>query len=194
MEYIDFLNIQQIYYWIFLLIKNLIYYLNPVRLFTLYYEAWPVLMFYSFIISCILLFCILYIYNKRKEVLVENSRVFETVLAKTEFNDVDIKNERWDKILQLINSEQESDWKMAIIDADVILDEMLTKSGYHGESLGEKLRSVEVSDFTTLNSAWEAHKIRNMIAHGGPNTVLNKRLAKKAISMYKEVFQEFEFI
>ena len=30
MEYVDFLNIEQIYYWIYLIIKGLFYYFNPI--------------------------------------------------------------------------------------------------------------------------------------------------------------------
>ncbi|MFH0846014.1 MAG: hypothetical protein V1851_01265 [Patescibacteria group bacterium] len=194
MEHIDFLNIQQIYYWIYLLIKNIFYFLNPAHLIEFFYEYWPIFMFYSFFISGALFLGIIYTYKKRAIVLEANAKIFDTVISGAGFSNGEIKNERWEKILQQINSESQSDWKMAIIDADVILDEILVSSGYHGDSLGERLRSVEISDFTTLNSAWEAHKIRNMIAHGGADAMLTSRMAKRAISLYKEVFEEFEYI
>src|SRR6476620_2218786 len=68
------------------------------------------------------------------------------------------KNEKWESVLVHGNSMNASDWRLAIIEADTILDEMLKKMGYQGENLGERLKSVEPSDFNTLNSAWEAHK------------------------------------
>lgn len=105
----------------------------------------------------------------------------------------DIHNKRWAKVETLINSHNINDWKQAIIEADIILDEMLEKMGYKGETIAEKLKQVEESDFLTLNQAWEAHKIRNKIAHTG-DYVLSKGVADKTIANFREVFQEFYFI
>lgn len=104
------------------------------------------------------------------------------------------KNEKWDHIIELINSANSSDWRLAIIEADVMLEDLLRRAGYHGESLGEMLKSVERSDFLTIESAWEAHKIRNAVAHQGRDFPLNEREAKHAISLYEEVFKEFKMI
>lgn len=104
------------------------------------------------------------------------------------------KNERWQSVLDHVDSINPSDWRLAIIEADNILDEMVTKIGYKGENLGEKLKSVEPSDFLTLQSAWEAHKVRNKIAHEGLSYKLDQREAKRVISMFEEVFQEFQYI
>lgn len=105
-----------------------------------------------------------------------------------------VNNRRWANIQSLINSHSVNDWKQAIIEADIILDEMLEKMGYKGDSLGEKLKKVERSDFLTIDSAWEAHKIRNQIAHKGSDYILSRDEADKAIELYKEVFSEFYFI
>lgn len=106
---------------------------------------------------------------------------------------VPAKNERWEKIKQKMDSENPSDWNLAIIEADKILDEMLVAMGYQGENLGERLKKVESSDFLTLNEAWEAHKVRNQIAHED-SFILTKREAKVAISHYESVFKEFNYI
>ena len=75
-----------------------------------------------------------------------------------------------------------------------MLDEMLDSVGYRGETMGDKLKSVEKSDFLTLDLAWEAHKIRNAIAHEGAEFTIDQREARRVISLYERVFQEFEFI
>ena len=103
-------------------------------------------------------------------------------------------NRRWENIQSLSNSYNSNDWKQAIIESDIILDEMLRKMGYSGESIGERLKQVEQSDFTTLNQAWEAHKIRNRVAHSGSNFVMSKDEAERVIGLYKEVFSEFYYI
>ncbi len=104
------------------------------------------------------------------------------------------KNEKWESVLSHANSMSPSDWRLAIIEADTILDEMLKKMGYQGENLGERLKSVEPADFNTLDSAWEAHKVRNRIAHEGSDFKLTREDANKVIGMYEQVFREFEYI
>lgn len=108
--------------------------------------------------------------------------------------DMIVLNEKWVSVVKHINSISPSDWKLAIIEADIMLDELLKVSGYHGDSLGEMLKSVEKSDFLTIESAWEAHKIRNQIAHEGSDFLLNEREAKRVIALYEGVFKEFEII
>jgi hypothetical protein len=103
-------------------------------------------------------------------------------------------NSRWQKILDNIESGDENNRRLAILECDIILDEMLEKMGYHGETVGEKLKSVEPSDFTSLDKAWEAHKIRNMIAHEGANFSITEREARRVVGLYKDVFEEFHFI
>lgn len=195
MENIDFLNIQQFYSWIYQLIGWLFTHLNPIALYELYYKYWPELMFVALIISVACIVCFWYLYPKIKEVKEKESKIFDTIV--TPFANAcesGLKNERWERILNYMDSESQTEWRLAILDADIILDQMLTKSGYHGDSVGEKLRSVEISDFNTLDSAWEAHKIRNGIAHSGSDVLLTKRTAKKTIDLYRQVFEEFKYI
>lgn len=101
---------------------------------------------------------------------------------------------RWTRVQAHLNSEHESDWRLAILEADVLLDELVTQMGYHGDSLGEKLKGVEKSDFLSLDSAWDAHSVRNKIAHQGSAFALTDREAKRVLKLYEEVFREFHFI
>ena len=101
---------------------------------------------------------------------------------------------RWERVLSHVNSERESDWRLAVLEADVLLDEMVSNMGYHGDSLGEKLKGVEKSDFTTLDQAWEAHAVRNRIAHEGAAFTLTEREAKRIVKLYEDVFKEFQYI
>lgn len=113
--------------------------------------------------------------------------------------DIPVKNdpaleERWNTIGKHINSDNPNDWKQAIIDADTILDDVLTKLGYQGDSVGEKLKRAEPADFATVKEAWEAHRARNEIAHSGSSFNLNHHEAKRIFQLYKKVFEEFYYI
>ena len=102
--------------------------------------------------------------------------------------------DRWKVIMEHSESDIESNWRLAIIEADIILGELLDKLNLPGDSIGEKLKAVERSDFNTIDSAWEAHKARNMIAHEGQGFLLNQRETRRIISHYEAVFKEFFLI
>lgn len=105
-----------------------------------------------------------------------------------------VHNEKWQTVLKLIDSSNSADWKVAIMEADIILYEMLDKMGYEGDTIAEKLKQIEKSDFQNLDEAWRAHKVRNIIAHEGSSFILSNTEARKTIDQYKKVFDEFYFI
>ena len=103
-------------------------------------------------------------------------------------------NPQWERITNYVQSENQSDWRLAILEADIMLRGILDKLFLPGETIGDKLKAVEKSDFITIDKAWEAHKIRNQIAHGGESFILTQREAKRVIELYRSVFEEFHII
>jgi hypothetical protein len=103
-------------------------------------------------------------------------------------------NERWKKVVDLVHTENENDWRQAIIEADAMLDDMLTERGYVGATLGEKLKSMDHRSFAEIGRAWDAHATRNMIAHQGANYVLTAREARRVIALYEAVFRYANYI
>jgi hypothetical protein len=101
---------------------------------------------------------------------------------------------RWEVIMNHLASTNQGDWRLAVIEADILLDTMLEEKGVPGMTIGERLKVLKTGDMKTLNQAWEAHKIRNAIAHQGADFLLSEREAKRVVSLYREVFQEFDYI
>jgi hypothetical protein len=101
---------------------------------------------------------------------------------------------RWDHIQSLTDSLNPNDWRSAIIEADILLEETLTQKGYKGAGLGEKLKAVAPGKLATLSDAWEAHKVRNQIAHEGSTFNIPDSLAKRTIAHYEAVFKELRVI
>lgn len=104
------------------------------------------------------------------------------------------KNPRWDRVRVLVESASESEWRRAIIEADVILGSLLSDQGYRGSTIGDQLRDANPLQFTTLDLAWKAHKVRNEIAHGGEGYHLSERDARATVDLYARVFEEFNYI
>jgi len=103
-------------------------------------------------------------------------------------------NIRWERVEELVSSSEPGNWRLAILEADIILTDIVSRMGYEGETLGDRLKQVEKSDFITLDQAWEAHKIRNTIAHEGGDFILTQREARRVVGLYEEVFREFHYI
>lgn len=165
----------------------------------------PIFQIISFFVSVFLVYMIVSTYRKMNKLVKETKAKYakpkkegvqEVVSADGVVSSVSVstENKRWARVIEHSESDNPNDWKIAIIEADSILDEMTKSMGYHGDTLGERLKSVEVSDFNNLNNAWEAHKVRNAIAHEGANFQLNEREARRVIALYKSVFEEFKYI
>lgn len=123
----------------------------------------------------------------------EGLRNAEKVWA-TRHEAVGTKNTRWDAIQVRISEQNPESWRIAIIEADIMLEEMLADAGYVGKSIGEKLKSANTTSFTTLQDAWEAHKVRNEIAHAGSDFILTQRTAQETLVRFERVFREFGVI
>lgn len=108
--------------------------------------------------------------------------------------DIISKNPHWLKTLHYLFSQHESEWKLSVIEADSMLDELMSQLGFNGQSLGDKLKAASQSNFRSLSSAWEVHTIRNRIAHEGMNFELTQREAKRVIALYEQIFREFGYI
>ncbi|MCC6323192.1 hypothetical protein IT400_00185 [Candidatus Nomurabacteria bacterium] len=100
------------------------------------------------------------------------------------------ENPRWKYVLSLIESPSESDWRMAIIEADSMLDDALIEQGYSGDSLGERLKNARSDAFMTIDNAWSAHEVRNKIAHSGLDYPITQLESRRIMRLYETVFEE----
>lgn len=158
-------------------------------MFSLWRFAAPVAVF----ISLILLMVIVYIRIRIAQVEKSVEAVYgpQPEVGESQPNQM---NARWEAIVAHANSTNENDWRHAIIDADIMLDELLDAQGYRGDSMGDKMKQIDRADFNAIDAAWEAHKMRNRIAHEGSSLQLNEREVAKTIHLYEQVFREFELI
>ena len=148
----------------------------------------------SLFLSSVLVIFIAYVIFRVHGVYSKQRKSLKQVQSTEEEKEEAVKNEKWKIIAEHIESENPNDWRLAILEADIALGEMLDKSGYRGEGIGEQLKSADKSDFSTIDDAWEAHKIRNSIAHEGASFMITEREAKRVVGLYKKVFEEFDYI
>ena len=70
----------------------------------------------------------------------------------------------WINLELLIEGDNESEWVKAIFEADKLLNYVLQQRQVAGSNLGERLRNSR-SLFGNVDVAWQAHKVRNELAH-----------------------------
>lgn len=156
---------------------------------------WTIYSIFAFIVSAVFVYGIIYSYirlgqleEEQEEDLHEQEKMWQ------ELHDGSIENERWLNVQRHLESENPNDWKLAIIEADVLLERLLEKAGYAGTTIADRLRSASARSFSTIDDAWQAHRVRNQIAHGGSDFVLTQRAAKDTLILYERVFKEFDMI
>lgn len=152
-------------------------------------NIWLVVTLLGYLVTIVLIGALMHFTTRIYQVRAAEAALYTTTTH--EHLDDITDHSRWVHVKQLISSGHESDWRQAIIEADIMLDEILTEQGYAGESVGEKLKQVNRARFGTLNDAWEAHKVRNEIAHQGSAYQLSEHVAHRTIAHYANVFAEF---
>lgn len=95
---------------------------------------------------------------------------------------------KWKEIEDMAAMNKEMAYKMAIVEADKLLDHALKVLGTPGSTMGERLK-VKVYKYPNLRRVWDAHSVRNAISHES-NYKLFDSTARKSISTYKDALKE----
>ena len=99
----------------------------------------------------------------------------------------------WDKIEERIKTNSLAQYKVAILEADSLVDEILLKIGYQGDNMGERLENVDSKQIDEFDELKKAHQVRNKIIYD-KNFVVNKEKAEKTIRPYRDFLENFEII
>jgi ABC-type multidrug transport system fused ATPase/permease subunit len=156
-------------------------------------QTWTIVGIISSVLSIFLISIIIFSLVRLFEIQSEEkhhiSHAVAHALAKQQEIDQK-KNPRFHYIQTLIESQNESDWRVAIIEADSLLEETLREKGYTGVTTSELLESAAESGYQAMQSAWDAHLIRNQIAHEGSDFPLSQTEGRRVIRMYQNFFEE----
>ena len=99
----------------------------------------------------------------------------------------------WEEIRGLANSPNPSDWSMAVIRADGLLNDILHNLGYEGETMADRLKIVDPTKLRSLDRIWSAHRLRNEIVHGPPQDYTREAVIQ-ALRSYEQAFRELEIL
>lgn len=100
---------------------------------------------------------------------------------------------KWAKVKARLESNSVSQYKVAVLEADAVVDEMLLKIGYKGNNMSERLEQLGSGQLDYKDDLLEAHQIRNKIVHD-ENFVVDRELAETTIEVYEKFLRYLEFI
>lgn len=98
---------------------------------------------------------------------------------------------RWDTIMARLRTHNPSQYKVAILEADQMADELLEGIGYIGANMGERLESVHLGQLESFESLKLAHEIRNRIVNE-KDFQISQAEARRNLDNYRTFFVELE--
>lgn len=100
---------------------------------------------------------------------------------------------KWDKVKSRMETGSISQFKVAILEADMIVDDLLGKIGYKGNNMTERLEQVNPNQLDYLEELQKAHQVRNKIVHE-ESFVLDEATAKETLGTYEKFLRYLEFM
>ncbi len=106
---------------------------------------------------------------------------------------IDKITKEWQKITQDFQKGDEANLKLAIIEADKLLDDILKKANFQGVDMGARLENINAAQISCIDDIWRAHRIRNKIAHE-TNFVIKRDEAEVIIKVYERALEELQVL
>ena len=102
-------------------------------------------------------------------------------------------SKRWEEIKARIHKGDEANLKLAVIEADTLMDDILKRMGLPGADMGERLKQIQAQEIKSVDKIWATHEIRNKIIHE-PNFNLTQEEAEAAVGNIEEALKELEYL
>jgi len=160
-------------------------------------HTWSVIGIISVSISILCIFIIIFSLVRLIEIQIFDAKEIDHeinhALAKDKETDRST-NPRWKYIQTLIDSPNESDWRIAILEADTLLEESFKELDIVGNTMAELLEEAKTNGYPHIGDAWDAHIVRNKIAHEGTDFPLSQIEGRRVIKLYQNIFEDLKVI
>lgn len=148
-----------------------------------YFTNLTLLQTISVILSVCFVAATIYVMIRTGWLAIRIDRVRDVIL-KTDMSKKRV-HDTWENIERHFFAGDDNDLKVAVIEADTLLDEALRNAGIPGTQLGDRLKKISASNLPNLEEVWQAHKLRNRIAHEA-DFALKRDLAERALTVYEK--------
>jgi hypothetical protein len=107
--------------------------------------------------------------------------------------EVDKQAKNWKRIIKKLDSGLESEYKLAVIESDIMLEEVLKRIGHIEETIEEKVNATTSTELGNIEEVKRARKVRNDIVYD-PDYSLSLDKAKETLKVYEEAFRNLNVI
>jgi len=186
----NYLNIEYVF-------SKIVQYAGPVFKFFTNHHTWTVIGTVSMLLTIIFLFIIIFSLVRLIEIQLYDKEEIDHEIHNALLKEKEKErnaNPRWHYIQTLIESPNDSDWRVAIIEADSLMEEALKEKGIAGDTVSELLEGAKESGYRSIQDAWDAHLVRNQIAHEGTNFPISQIEGRRVIKMFQNFFEELKII
>ena len=105
------------------------------------------------------------------------------------------KKERqvWADIMMRLESNDENQFKAAILEADHFTYERMGFQGYHGSTFSERLAQIPPGSFRAIDAVHVAHRLSNAIIKK-ENVTMTKEQALNTLKIYEQFLKDIDVI
>jgi|GEM_PF-128928 len=102
-------------------------------------------------------------------------------------------SQKWQEIEELVNQGKPSTCKVAIMEADKLVDYVLKAKVGSSGTMADRMKKAQklFSHYPDYDNLWKAHKVRNQIAHEADHDFFMTQ-SQNTISQYKKALQELK--
>jgi len=104
-----------------------------------------------------------------------------------------VLRERWHSIKTKFAIGTPESARLAIIEADALVDTALKGMQIPGEHLADRLSNLDQDDIKSMNRVWRAHRLRNDLVHT-PGFAVSVPDAQRTMEDYEAFLKEMEVI
>jgi len=99
----------------------------------------------------------------------------------------------WQKIKKRLRSNKEANWKLAVIEGEEIVEDLLLKIGYKAKDLRSRLLLADEVQIPNLRDLLEATETYEKILND-PDYKLSHEKAEKALNSFEEFLKYYQYL
>lgn len=100
---------------------------------------------------------------------------------------------KWEKIKARLEAENISQYKAAVLEADMLANKIFSDMRIPGKNLSERLENMKPNQIPNYEELKNAHQVRNKIIHE-KKFLIEKEKAEEVLRVYEKLLRDLELI
>jgi hypothetical protein len=165
---------------------------NPV-LITIYEVARATIIFLDFVLLAVMIYALWNLLKYRPKFVWDPRKWQKHLKAKKKGPGLKtpLIASAWTKVQSKLKDGSADSLRLAIVEADGVVDEALQRMGLSGETFADRLGHLNPEKYHTLDKLWDAHRVRNNLVHT-PDFQVSTAKAEEAIAAYEAFLKDIK--